>query len=288
MYSELFKDLKNEPGPTHTTIGIGTKTGILPHFHSTSEFIHILEGGLSIATVDSVYPVSVGDIVMTSGGTPHATVDTIFPIKFIVCYLKVTNTLEDSDITKHLCTYHSTKQHIVHIFKAGTAQNKFVGDLMKNLLEEQTNKKARYTEIIDLYFRLINSFLLRERIIPELAPQINLKHLNKFLPVLDYINNNYNTALNVNEISSLFFLSRSHFEKLFKSATCMNFTEYINYVRIQNSKKLIKETSKSIGEIANSVGFSSQIYFCKCFKKFNFCTPNEYRHKKFSFDCNAI
>jgi len=288
MNSELFKNLQNIPRPTHVMIGEGHKTGDLPHFHSLSELIYVREGGLSIATPDSVYPVSEGDIVLTSGGTPHSTIDTIFPITFIVCYLKFVNILAESDITKHLYSYHSANRHIVHVFKAGSAQNQFIGNLMEKLLEEQVNQREHHTEMINSYFNLINLFLLREKIVPESLPNINDKTLKKVLPILEYINNNYNSALNLKDVSSLFFLSRSHFQNIFKSATNMSFTEYINYVRIQKSKKLIKNASKSIGEISRDVGFSSQIYFCRCFKKFNLCTPTEYRQRNISSDIHII
>lgn len=278
MHSELFKDLGNSPRPTYTMIGLGQQTGgVLPHFHSTSELIYLLKGRFSIATPNSLYPVSAGDIVLTSSGTPHSTVDTIPPVEFIVCYLKFTNYFDESNITKHLFSYHSSKQNIVHIFKAGTPQNQFIGNIMEKLLYEQTNKKEHHKEMIEAYLSLINSFLIREKVLPEKLSNIDYRCLKRVLPILDYINNNYHSPCSVKEISSLFFLSRSHFEKVFKLATDMNYTEYINYVRLQNSKKLIKDTSKTIAEIAREVGFSSQAYFCRCFKKFYLCTPNEYR-----------
>ena len=288
MYSELFKDSINEPSPTHIMIGLGHQTGILPHFHSTSELIYVLEGGFSIATPHSLHPVSTGDIVLTSGGTPHSTVDTISPVTFIVCYLKFTNNFDESNITKYLYSYHSARQNIVYVFKAGTSQNQFIGNIMEKLLEEQTNKNEHYTEMIDLYLRLINTFLLREKIFPGKLPNIDYRSLKKVLPILDYINNNYNSSCSVKEISSLFFLSRSHFEKVFKLATDMNYIEYINYVRLQKSKKLIKDTSKTMAEIAQEVGFSSQTYFCRCFKKFYLCTPIEYRKRNKSADNKKI
>jgi len=283
MSSDLFKNLKNIPTPTTISIGIGTKIGLEPHFHSSAELVYLLDGSFSMATPTLIHKLSAGDIILTSANTPHASIDPSPRVRYIVCYLKFANAFKETKATQHLHSYLSSQQHISYVFKADTTQNQFIGNTMENILKENSEKKPYYTQMIEASISQINSFLLRENIISESLSSINMDALNKIMPVIEYINQNYNIPINANDLSSEIFTSYSHFAKLFKLATSTTFTDYLNYVRIQNAQQLIKDTNKSIGEIAREVGFSSQIYFCRCFKKYNMCTPMEYKHQKLYF-----
>ncbi|MCC0728676.1 helix-turn-helix transcriptional regulator, partial [Clostridioides sp. ZZV14-6045] len=52
---------------------------------------------------------------------------------------------------------------------------------------------------------------------------------------------------------------------------------YINILRIEESKKYLKNGNMSIADICKKVGFNNSSYFSQIFKKFNNSTPNEYR-----------
>ena len=64
---------------------------------------------------------------------------------------------------------------------------------------------------------------------------------------------------------------------LFKKSTGSSFKEYLNMVRIEESKRLLSNTDFSIIDIAIAVGFEDQSYFSKVFKKFTGLTPKQFR-----------
>ena len=53
--------------------------------------------------------------------------------------------------------------------------------------------------------------------------------------------------------------------------------EYLNYVRLQNGKELLKNTDNSVGEIAELCGFSNVYYFSNIFKNHIGISPNMFR-----------
>ena len=55
------------------------------------------------------------------------------------------------------------------------------------------------------------------------------------------------------------------------------FSNYLNKIRIEQSKLLLKNTDSSIVEIAMEVGFEDQSYFSKVFKNLTKMTPKQYR-----------
>ena len=57
----------------------------------------------------------------------------------------------------------------------------------------------------------------------------------------------------------------------------VSITEYINLLRIEESKKYLLDRSMSVSDICKKVGFNNSSYFSQIFKKFNSITPNEYR-----------
>lgn len=65
--------------------------------------------------------------------------------------------------------------------------------------------------------------------------------------------------------------------KLVKRHTGKTFTEYLTYYRISKAKSMILEGTLSIKEITYAVGFNSQNYFAKVFKKYTGFTPSEFR-----------
>ena len=57
----------------------------------------------------------------------------------------------------------------------------------------------------------------------------------------------------------------------------VSFSNYLNKIRIEQSKLLLKNTDFSIVEIAMEVGFEDQSYFSKVFKNLTKMTPKQYR-----------
>lgn len=96
---------------------------------------------------------------------------------------------------------------------------------------------------------------------------------------INYINTNYMKNITLETVADYIHLNPSYFSSLFKKETGMNFSDYLNKVRIEESKKLLKNKNYSILEISIEVGFQDQSYYSKVFKKITGITPKEYREK---------
>lgn len=73
-------------------------------------------------------------------------------------------------------------------------------------------------------------------------------------------------------------ISPYYLSRMLKKCTGKNFTDLLSEKRVEEAKKLL-HSNKSIKEITYEVGFNSQNYFTKIFKKYENCTPTEYRAK---------
>lgn len=71
-------------------------------------------------------------------------------------------------------------------------------------------------------------------------------------------------------------MSRSHLYRLFKGRTGKTLNEYLDEVRIEMAKKLIKETTLNNTEIGYSIGFQSLSKFYATFRKYAGSSPKEF------------
>ena len=98
--------------------------------------------------------------------------------------------------------------------------------------------------------------------------------------IVAHINNNFQTELNLENISAEFFIDSCYLSRIFKKTVGMSFVDYINNVRVMEAKKLLTATDESIISIAENVGFKSNTHFGRVFKKVTGTSPLQYRKIK--------
>lgn len=72
-------------------------------------------------------------------------------------------------------------------------------------------------------------------------------------------------------------MSATYIGRVFKQYTFQTILGYIQEVRMTKVRELLEQSDNSVGDIAESAGFSNNPYFYKAFKKHNGVTPAEYR-----------
>ncbi len=93
----------------------------------------------------------------------------------------------------------------------------------------------------------------------------------------DYICNNYNKDISLDDVSRAVNISPYYFSKIFKEGTGENFIEYLTNIRIEKAKELLSTTEYSMKEICTMCGYSDPNYFSRSFKKNVGVTPTEYK-----------
>lgn len=83
--------------------------------------------------------------------------------------------------------------------------------------------------------------------------------------------------LNLGSISEKVSVSPGYLSQLFKQVEGISCVEYITKIRINNAKRLLKETNLKTYEIAEKSGYVDPQYFSTCFKKIVGVSPTDYR-----------
>ncbi|MGG6311497.1 helix-turn-helix domain-containing protein [Paenibacillus macerans] len=74
-------------------------------------------------------------------------------------------------------------------------------------------------------------------------------------------------------------LNPSYLSRIFKEETGTTFSEYLNRVRIDASRKLLESGRYSVKQVSVQVGFATYNYFFKVFKEWTGMTPQAYVQK---------
>ncbi|WP_410496891.1 response regulator [Cellulosilyticum sp. ST5] len=106
----------------------------------------------------------------------------------------------------------------------------------------------------------------------------NKKNINQILQkAMDYICENYTMSITLNELAEHTYVSTYYLSRMFKKELGKNFVEYLNEVRIDRAKELLKDNKYKTYEVAELVGIQDPHYFSKIFKKYVNMTPTEYK-----------
>lgn len=121
---------------------------------------------------------------------------------------------------------------------------------------------------------------IMERFTDHVFNLTNVKNKDVIFKSIDFISKNYMRKITLEDVAANVYLSPSYFSKVFKEEMGMNFNTYLNYVRIEMSKKLLSDPSVSMVDVSNLVGFEDQSYFSKVFKKMIGLSPKKYRESR--------
>ena len=118
-------------------------------------------------------------------------------------------------------------------------------------------------------YNLQNSLLQEEKVV---LTKYKLNLIN------NYIQDNINSTLSVQELANLVDTSVSHFIRVFKQATSHTPYQYIKVLKMRKAKGLLCETELSIKQIALKSGFENSSHFTQVFKGNYGLTPFDFRN----------
>lgn len=136
-----------------------------------------------------------------------------------------------------------------------------------HLLQERQKLRERLLEKLR-----DNKLLLSE---PEKVESIDDAFLRKFAEQIEavYADPEYN----VEKLSETLGLSRGHLHRKIKELTGTAPVEFLRTYRLNKATQLLRQNAYTVSEVAYRTGFSSPVYFSKCFKAVYGVTPTEYQ-----------
>jgi two-component system response regulator YesN len=95
----------------------------------------------------------------------------------------------------------------------------------------------------------------------------------------DYTKNHYHEGdITINKVCGHLHISAGYFSSIFKKETKMTFVNYLNHIRMEAAKEMLRSTDMKALEIAEKVGYADANYFSFSFRKNVGVSPKEYRN----------
>lgn len=95
--------------------------------------------------------------------------------------------------------------------------------------------------------------------------------------IIQTIQTNYAEKITLRSLSNSFYINSAYLGRLFKKNIGLSFNEYLLNIRISNAMKLLKNTTLSVADISEKVGYFDVDYFSKIFKQNTGFTPSDFR-----------
>lgn len=256
----------------------------LTHWHDKIEIIKVLDGDFTCVVNGKYTDLNCGDICIINRKQVHRLYKEDCDILFERITINLKKINMDTDLyDKYIAPMVRDDSFDTIVIKDRCSLNSYMTSIIDDILQEDKFKKDGYElQIIGLLYMYLRK--LYQVYIDE-SENIN-SDLNSDIYIYrrmsDFIFDNYDKKINLEEISSIGNISKSKCISIFKYYTDHTPIDFLNLYRLNISKQLLEKTAKSIGEISLAVGFDQQSYYNRLFLREYKLTPTAYRKKYLS------
>lgn len=234
------------------------------NWHENIEFLYFFGGAGEVIYNNLKYEVVPGDMIIVNRDCIHA-VTSEDGVEYY-CLIVDLSFFKDNGINPNELNF------CIHIHD-NDLKHKF------EQIERFFDEKDKYyvakmrCEVLEFILYAIDNYRISEK------NKISIpKNIAK---AIEYIKNNYEKPLTVNDIVAQAGFSRAYFSREFKKAMGVSIVAYLNYVRCSMAKYMLGNGKISVCEAAEKCGFDNLSYFSKTYRKIMGNLPSEDIGKQF-------
>ena len=251
------------------------------HFHEDIEVVYVLDGSVVFRNGYYTYTLKRGDIFIVNDREMHSFAKTSEDNMVMMLQLDLT----------YFSRYYDSLKNCFFVTDSDDESDESL-DILKEILArimmEILHKGYGYEhKVIESTHNLIANlianfqyFVMEDgRFKNETRNKGNKILAGRLNRITDYMYDNYNRKLTLGEIADNEHLSIYYLSHIIKEATGLSFQDLLNYIRVEQSERILLGSNKKIGAIAEETGFSAVRYYIKHFRTWFGMHPAEYREK---------
>ncbi|NOU94456.1 helix-turn-helix domain-containing protein [Paenibacillus sp. LMG 31456] len=252
------------------------------HYHKQIELLYIVNGKMDVLVDRQKYTLHNDDVVLIGANQLHR--DYSYTSEYIVFHFDPLQYFDPSTLTymNLFSGINVALNELNYIFYENPEAKRTVSQCIVDIYREAIDKNYGYDMAISLHIRRMLLALLRSDRQQVLSSN-NHVGLDRLKSVMDYIENHFTEKITVTEASSIANISYSYFATYFKKVIGMTFVDYVNYHRIKLAERILLTEDISVEQIGEKIGMENTGHFYKMFRKFNQCSPNDFRKKMTDF-----
>lgn len=251
------------------------------HWHSYGEILVVGPGKTNIYKIGkNTYELVQDDIVLVWPMEMHSIVDADREKALVIQYSNAfMNSLFDLRRIMHMFS----NLHVICI-NAHPELARRLKDITEKMKEiffsDRSDKEIRCCMLLMEF--MLTLFDFRKDLAPELSDESVYGYtddvMKRMIMVTDYIKNNLTADdLSQGAMAEMAGISRDYFSRIFKNVTGMNYSKWLNVIRLEKASELLIEEGRTMTEIAMLSGFQSIPSFNRVFREEKGMAPGEYR-----------
>lgn len=254
-------------------------TGFSTHWHDAQETIVPLEEGYTVTASDMVYHLAPGDILIIPPGILHSISAPSGGARFIFLYeLDIFCQLTDFFRTQALLS----KPVLINMDTCPEIYEKEISLLMEaagHYWGSLPSRQLRIYACLMNFYACYTEFCSGRAPLPAGSPKSPSPkdYSAKLGYLLQYLQQNYAENISLEAAAQKTGLSKFYFSRIFKQYTGQTFYDYLSFLRISHAESLLKDTATPIADIALACGYANLSSFHRSFRRFQKCTPSQYR-----------
>ena len=236
------------------------------NLHKNIELLHFTGGSGSVLCGENSYDVKPGDVVVVNSYLAHR-VDAKEDIVYD-CLIIYDDFCEENGIDTALTEFAPklTDSAVASLFD----------DVMANYARQDSLWQARVRCSV---LRLL-ILLCADHSRPRNTPITEDQSFQSVIASIGFIKDNLDKKLSVEQVAQHAGFSKYYFLRLFKRVTGCTVVQYINLLRCETAKELLRDRNHTVKETALACGFDNLSYFTSVFKKHTGYLPGAYKSQK--------
>ena len=255
----------------------------LAHWHHDLEFIYVREGAIQIGINSETRLLRQGEFAFCGSGDIHYydSGKTGSEVLMIIFNPRLIGSPagwpEGRGLISSFIPY--AKNGEVSEFERHALHD--LASVMARIGEEGEREAEQSDAVITGLLHMLCGLTLRY--VPVGAPEPkrsarSASHLKIMQELLEYLERRCELPLTLQDGADRARMSVFHFSRFFKNVTGMNYTTYVNELRIARAERMIADTDAKLIDIALECGFGNVRTFNRVFRQLRGCTPSELRY----------
>lgn len=253
-----------------------------PHIHEFIEVVYILDGKGTHMLDNRQYTVERGDMLFMNYGCVHA-----FHVEKSLSYINILFSPKTivENIINPANAFSMLSLSIFHELCNDSAFGKItfsgserreIETIIFSMLNEYKERNRDWQETLNSYLHILLVKMLRKN--EKGLEQTVLNDMWKALA--EYIDANISSRLTLSTLAQKCFYNPSYFSRVFKEKFGVSMSEYLARLRLEKAIDLLQNTSLTIDEICEQVGFVDKSSFYHAFSRYLSASPMDFRDGK--------
>lgn len=251
------------------------------HWHSYGEIVLVGPGRTNVYKVNqSTYQLVEGDFVLVWPMEMHAIIDADREKALLIQF---SNTFMNSLLDLQRIMHFYRNLHVIcrNAHPKLSARLQTLVYRMKDIFfSGEVNRELRCCMLLMEFILALDEY--RDEFAPELRHVLHNNYtddvMRRMTMVTDYIKNNLTADdLSQGAMAEMAGISKDYFSRIFKNVTGMNYSKWLNMIRLEKATELLAQNEMTLTEVAMLSGFQSIPSFNRVFHNDKGMAPGEYR-----------